>query len=102
MSIPWVFVVAIGVGSQWLEIINGVRPKRPLVDVLVLAIMPLPSLLVFAGSVAMLQRRFRLLASFGAIAAAIPMCGPFFIFGIPFGVWALRAMNQTDFADESG
>jgi hypothetical protein len=35
------------------------------------------------------------LAMTGAIIACIPCCGPCFVFGIPFGIWALILLNDS-------
>lgn len=35
------------------------------------------------------------LAMTGAIIACIPCCGPCFVFGIPFGIWALVLLNDS-------
>ena len=57
---------------------------------------PAINLLVVAGGIAMIARRFRGLAMAGAIAAVIPICGPCLVLGIPFGIWALILLNRPD------
>jgi hypothetical protein len=47
------------------------------------------SVLVFVGAISMVRLRPRWLAILGACAALIPIFGPCFFLGIPFGIWAL-------------
>ena len=51
---------------------------------------------VVIGSVSMLRLRGYRSARAGAILSMIPFCSPCFVFGIPFGIWALVILLRPD------
>lgn len=53
------------------------------------------SILTILGSIMMLQGKMRGLALAGSIVAMFNFCGCC-VFGIPFGIWALVALNRSD------
>lgn len=57
---------------------------------------PIVNLLTVVGSISMLRYRNRGLAMVDAIAALTPVCGPCFVLGIPFGIWALVVLSKPE------
>ncbi|MGB7347009.1 MAG: hypothetical protein WBD20_22485 [Pirellulaceae bacterium] len=57
---------------------------------------PIMNAIVVAGSIAMIARRFYVLAMIAAVFALVPICGPCLVLGIPFGIWALILLNRPD------
>jgi hypothetical protein len=53
------------------------------------------SILVIVGAYHLQNLKKFPLAMTGAIIACIPCCGPCFLFGIPFGIWALVLLNDS-------
>lgn len=51
---------------------------------------------VLYGAVQMRHLRRRRMAVVAATIAAVPCCGPCYIVGMPFGIWALRLMDQPE------
>jgi hypothetical protein len=56
--------------------------------------MAICDVIVIAAAIAMLKLRNFALAKTGAIISVIPCCGPCFVLGLPFGVWALMELNR--------
>jgi hypothetical protein len=53
---------------------------------------------LFSG-VQMLLLRHRRLCWLGAILACIPVIGPCFCLGIPFGIWAITVLSRSEVAE---
>ncbi len=51
---------------------------------------------VVLGAIGMLRLKNYSAARLGAICAVIPLCGPCFVLGIPFGIWALVLMRSPE------
>ena len=106
LIIPAVFLLIMGGMSLALGIfqvvsvaLNGV-PMQPNQDPAQAAgfkfgfwastlLIPVLNSVVVAGSIAMLAKKMHGLAIAGAICGLVPVCGPCFILGMPFGIWAL-------------
>ncbi|WP_372723046.1 hypothetical protein [Novipirellula sp.] len=58
--------------------------------------LPIINLGVLLGSIMMLKRKAYPLAMAGAFLALVPICGPCFVLGIPFGIWCLVLLFQAD------
>ena len=53
-------------------------------------------ILVITGAYNLMGLKKRSMALTGAIIACIPCCGPCFVLGIPFGIWALVLINSQE------
>lgn len=71
--------------------VKQLRDQAP-VQLFINSIMSIQSIAMIAGGYSMIQRRRKWLATLGAIAALLPMCGCF-ILPAGAGVWALVAMH---------
>lgn len=54
------------------------------------------SVVVLVGAISMLRLGPRWLALLGACAALVPIFGPCFFLGIPFGIWALVVLRKPE------
>ena len=52
--------------------------------------------LVVLGSIAMLRQRRHGLATVAAVVACIPICSPFYLLGLPFGIWATLLLRRPE------
>lgn len=62
----------------------------------------LMTLAIILGSICMIRMKSYSGAMTAAIAAMIPCCSPFFVLGIPFGIWALVALIRPGVRDQFG
>ena len=53
-------------------------------------------ILVLLGAYNLMNLKKYSLAMTGAVIACIPCCGPCFVLGIPFGIWALVLLNNPE------
>ena len=53
-------------------------------------------ILVILGAYNLMNLKKYSMAMTGAVIACIPCCGPCFVLGIPFGIWALVLLNNTE------
>jgi hypothetical protein len=51
---------------------------------------------VILGSICMIRMKGYSGAVTAAMAAVVPCCSPFFLLGIPFGIWALIVLMRAD------
>jgi hypothetical protein len=54
------------------------------------------TLVIVAGSIAMIRLKNYKAAVTAAILSVIPLCSPCFVAGIPFGIWALVLLFRPD------
>ena len=57
---------------------------------------------IILGSICMIRMKSYSGAMTAAIAAMIPCCSPFFVLGIPFGIWALVVLIRPGVRDQFG
>lgn len=53
-------------------------------------------ILVIVGAYNLMKLKKFSMAMTGAVIACIPCCGPCFVLGIPFGIWALVLLNNPE------
>ena len=53
-------------------------------------------ILVILGAYNLMNLKKYSMAMTGAVIACIPCCGPCFVLGIPFGIWALVLLKNTE------
>lgn len=57
------------------------------------------TLAIAAGSIGMLRLKGLSIARWAAGLAVVPFCSPFFVLGIPFGIWALVLLRKPEVKD---
>jgi len=57
---------------------------------------------ILIGSIGMIRLQGYPTALIAAVAASLPCCSPFFVLGIPFGIWALVVLMRGDARDRFG
>lgn len=57
------------------------------------------NILILVSAIRMKRLENYSLAMFGSILAVVPCLGPCCIFGIPFGIWSIFALNQPGVKD---
>ena len=51
---------------------------------------------VILGGIGMIRCKWKSMVYFGSIISVIPCCSSFFVIGIPFGIWALVVMSDSN------
>jgi hypothetical protein len=101
LSLLFVLIIIISLPGQIARIsaIDTTKPEgagRFLGQVTSLIAWPLMNLAVALGAVSMIRLKGYRSAFVAAILSVIPCCSPCFVFGIPFGIWAIVLLSRSD------
>jgi hypothetical protein len=82
--------------KQIEAVVHAIFGEPGIVATLITAVL---ALLILLGGIQMLRVRSRGLVMFASVLAVIPCLSPCCILGIPFGIWALVAVNRPEVVD---
>jgi hypothetical protein len=101
LSACWTLLQLLALPGQFISMteIDTSEPEgisRLVGQIIGIVAMFITSLIIIVGSIGMLRLRGYGGALTAAIVAAIPICSPCFILGIPFGVWAIVLLRKPE------
>ena len=100
VSVLWMFLGAMGIVYFVSQILDpemtAADRQIPITYSLYILISVLYSGMLASGAVSMMRRNSYLWATATAILAMVPLLGPCYILGIPFGIWASSVLRDPD------
>ena len=86
-------IILLTITSFWLGLVlYGALRGGTIVPIVFIPVSA--SAFIAAGCIAMISRRFWTLAILAAVAACIPCLSPFFLAGLPLGIWCLCLLTE--------
>lgn len=96
-SVLWIFFALMGLAVfYWQQLMSSEEESRLTFLMMLLGIEILYSLVLISGAFSMLRRGSYVWAVVTNLLALVPLLSPFYVFGIPFGIWGLWVLRKPE------